>query len=1056
MKKVNEFHIKRFIPSHIYQKGKEYFLKGKVNHLLFDRNYRVWTATVQGSDEYFVEADIRKLDQGEIDCFCDCPAFETYGYCKHIAAVLLAIMEKEKQEWGHSSSPFQQTNHFMEAIRSAVLQVPDLKKEHRQKQRMHVDYYCKWTYEDKLILELKTGVHHRYVVKNAYDFVDNVLRGREYVFTGKFSYHPDYHYFSQADVEIFRFIDRMKKNEEMYEPDSYYRKSSAESRYIVISPLVAKELLEQLVARNCSFEVGNSFYQEVTVVKGTLPFQFSFTKEEDRLLMRMDDAPRALLLEPYDIVFIDGIFYFPAEEQVPLVKTLFRFGTANLELEVGNNQADYFVSEVLPQLERVGKVDISEQVKEAIVQFPLRAKLYLDYQEGYIVGQLEYHYGDYRIDPFAGNGENREIIIREVEKEQEIMEMIEHANFHYNGKELFVAVDEEEMYEFLYRLLPLLEEKAELYLTANLKRWMLDAPLLPRTRVEMDQSANLLEVSFQLDGVDEAEIPRILEAVVEKKRYYRMRDGSFLSLEGDEMDSVRQFLDELQIKKEDLLDEKLYLPAYRGTQVDELIGTPKQYDETFQTLLDRLQSPEKQVFELPQGLQANLREYQKTGYQWFKTLSHYYLGGILADDMGLGKTVQAIAYMASEKRERGPHLVVAPSSVVYNWKKEFSRFAPDLETVIMTGYPEERHKRLESMRDADVWITSYATLRQDISLYKQNRFQTLILDEAQFIKNYQTKTSKAVRSIDAAHKFALSGTPIENSIFELWSIFQVVLPGLLPNQKTFKQLSNEQIARMTRPFILRRLKKDVLTELPEKIESVSISELTKEQKELYLGYLSKLQQETAYSLEREGFQQSRMKILAGLTRLRQICCHPSLFMENYSGASGKLEQLMETIKNALEHGRRMLIFSQFTSMHELIMKRLDAEGLAYFYISGQTPSEERLAMSERFNEGEKDIFLISLKAGGTGLNLTGADTVILYDLWWNPAVEDQATGRAYRFGQKNVVHVIRMIAEGTIEEKIYELQQKKRELAEQVIQPGETMLTSLSEEEIRTILSISS
>ncbi|MDN6162526.1 MAG: DEAD/DEAH box helicase, partial [Atopostipes sp.] len=505
------------------------------------------------------------------------------------------------------------------------------------------------------------------------------------------------------------------------------------------------------------------------------------------------------------------------------------------------------------------------------------------------------------------------------------------------------------------------------------------------------------------------------------------QSGALLSLEDEGFDAIQQMFTDLNIGKDDLQDGSVKMPIYRSAQVDELVGLKKQYDPSFQKLLHQLKSPEEQHFELPENLQATLREYQETGFQWFKSLSHYYLGGILADDMGLGKTLQTIAYVLSEPSEY-PHLIVVPSSVVYNWKNEFQKFAPDLSVEIVTGAPPERRSRMEHSEDKDVWITSYSTLRQDIDIYRELTFQTMILDEAQFIKNYATKTSQAIRQVTASRRFALSGTPIENSIEELWAIFQVVLPGLMPSQKKFKQLSHEKIASMTKPFILRRLKQDVLKELPDKIESVYISELTKDQKDLYVGYLRQLQQEANQSIKDSGFNHNRMKILAGLTRLRQLCCHPSLFIENYQGKSGKLEQLMETVQQTLESGGRMLVFSQFTSMHEIIKAKLEEAGIDSFYLHGGTPSQERVDMSERFNNGEKDVFLISLKAGGTGLNLTGADTVILYDLWWNPAVEDQATGRAHRFGQKKVVQVIRLITEGTIEEKIYALQQKKREL----------------------------
>src|SRR5699024_8864994 len=287
--------------------------------------------------------------------------------------------------------------------------------------------------------------------------------------------------------------------------------------------------------------------------------------------------------------------------------------------------------------------------------------------------------------------------------------------------------------------------------------------------------------------------------------------------------------------------------------------------------------------------------------------------------------------------------------------------------------------------EVDVWITSYGTIRQDIGLYEGKSFQTVILDEAQFIKNHTTKTAKAVHQLVATRKYALSGTPIENSLDELWSIFYVVLPGLLPSLKQFRQLDHEHIRMLTKPFILRRVKEDVLTELPEKIESVHVSELSEVEKQLYVGYLNQIRTETSEQLKQGSFQQNRMKILAGLTRLRQLCCHPSLFIENYDGPSSKLKTLLDTIDTFMAEEKRMLIFSQFTSMHNIIRHEIEKKGIDYFYLHGQTDAESRVKMSEAFNNGEKSVFLISLRAGGTGLNLTGADTVILYDLWWNPA-----------------------------------------------------------------------
>lgn len=1056
MKKLSDINIQRLFPSLIYKRGLEYYNRGLVDELRYDINYNVWTATVQGTENYFVEINMKDLEKGSIDTYCDCPAFESYSSCKHIVATLIAIADQEKPD----SKPvatydYEVTSRFIRAL-SNLGQPADITDILPEKEHLHVEFIVKWSYDKNLLIELKAGTKRDYVVKDAHQFVRDVVEGNEHYFTKLFSYSPSQHYILPEDKEIFEILGSIQKNEKIY--DGYhvyhYRGNVHDKRSITIPPLVAENLIEKLIHRDASVEGNSKSYFNLSIEKDSLPFHFALNKNErDDLLLTMHEVEDTVYFKNYEILFYNGIFYFPRKEQIPIIELVSQYGKLEKELPISKKQADAFLSEVLPSLKKVGEVEISEKVSSEIIQVPLRARLYLEAKEDWITGRLEYHYGEHKINPFSGREEHEVIIIRDVDKEKQIMQLIEHANFHYNGRDLFIDADEEELYDFLYKVLPILDEYVELFLTSEVRSFIIENEPIPRTSVRMENATNLLEIGFDIEGLDDTEIAKILDAVIEKKRYYRLQSGEMLSLEGEEFISIQNFFRDLDIRKSDVQDGKIQMPVYRGTQIDELIDTKKNYDPAFKQLLHHLKEPEEQHFELPENINATLRSYQITGYQWFKSLSHYQLGGILADDMGLGKTLQSIAYLASELGEH-PHLIVVPSSVVYNWKNEFEKFTPFLKVAIMTGTPQERQERISTQKDANVWITSYATLRQDIELYRELSFQTLILDEAQYIKNYATKTSKAIREIRAGRRFALSGTPIENSIDELWAIFQVVLPGLMPNQKTFKQLQYEKIASITKPFILRRLKKDVLKELPDKIESVSVAELTNHQKELYIGYLRQLQQEAVQSIKESGFQQNRMKILAGLTRLRQICCHPSLFIENYEGKSGKLDLLMETIHNALVNGKRMLIFSQFTSMHEIIMEKLTEVGIDYFYLSGQTPSSERLEMSERFNNGEKSVFLISLKAGGTGLNLTGADTVILYDLWWNPAVEDQATGRAHRFGQKNVVQVIRLITEGTIEEKIFELQQKKRELIDKVIQPGETMLSSLSEEDVRELLSI--
>ncbi|WP_096272952.1 DEAD/DEAH box helicase [Paucisalibacillus globulus] len=1056
MKKLSEIDIQRLFPSLIYKRGLEYYNKGLVTDLSYDINYNVWTATVQGSEDYFVEINMKDYEKGSVDTYCDCPAFDSYGSCKHIAATLIGIANKETpQELSYSNYDYEMTNRFIRAL-SNVGQPAEMSDILPEKAPLHVEYIVKWSYDRNLLIELKAGVNRDYVVKDVHEFLRDVLNGNEHFFTKLFAYAPSQHFLLPEDREIFELLGSIQKNEKIY--DGYhvyhYRGNVSDKRSIVVPPLIAEQLLEKLIQRDLVVEANSKSYSNVSIEKGKLPFHFALNKNErDDLLLTMHEVEDSVYFSNYEMLFYNGLFYFPLKEQIPILELVSQFGKIDQQLPISKKQADAFLSEVLPSLKKVGEVEISEKVSSEIIQVPLRAKLYLEAKEEWITGKLEYHYGNHIIDPFGSREDHDVIIIRDVDKEKQIMQLIEYANFHYNGRELFIDADEEELYDFLYKVLPVMDEYVELFLTSEVRGFIIENEPIPRTSVRMETSSNLLEIGFDMDGMDDSEINKILDAVIEKKRYYRLQSGEMLSLEGEEFTSIHNFFRDMDIHKSDVQDGKIQMPVFRGTQIDELIDTKKNYDPAFRQLLHHLKEPEEQHFELPSILNASLRSYQMTGYQWFKSLSHYHLGGILADDMGLGKTLQSIAYLASELGEH-PHLIVVPSSVVYNWKNEFEKFTPTLKVAVMTGTPQERQEKINLFKNANVWITSYATLRQDIEQYRELTFQTLILDEAQFIKNYATKTSKAIREIKAGRRFALSGTPIENSIDELWAIFQVVLPGLMPNQKAFKQLSHEKIASISGPFILRRLKKDVLKELPDKIESVSVSELTNEQKELYVGYLRQVQQEAAQSIQESGFQQNRMKILAGLTRLRQICCHPSLFIENYEGKSGKLDLLMETVETAIANGKRMLIFSQFTSMHEIIIEKLKEAGIGYFYLSGQTPSHERVEMSDRFNQGENSVFLISLKAGGTGLNLTGADTVILYDLWWNPAVEDQATGRAHRFGQKNVVQVIRLITEGTIEEKIYELQQKKRELIDKVIQPGEKMLSSLSEDDVRELLSI--
>ncbi len=474
-----------------------------------------------------------------------------------------------------------------------------------------------------------------------------------------------------------------------------------------------------------------------------------------------------------------------------------------------------------------------------------------------------------------------------------------------------------------------------------------------------------------------------------------------------------------------------------------------QFTKEFLEMAAYLAQPER--FPLPEfRVTTPLRDYQQIGVKWLSMLDTYGFGGILADDMGLGKTLQTISFLTSRLSEDSKVLILAPSSLIYNWLEEFNRFAPELDVAVVHGTREQREEIIANRKQ--ILVTSYPSFRQDVELYKQERFDYLILDEAQVMKNAQSKIAQLLREFEVGNCFALSGTPIENHLTELWSIFQIVLPGLLPNKQAFSKMTAKELARTIQPFVLRRHKEDVLRELPDLIEVNVLNELTDEQKTVYLAQLQQMQSQVLGATDAQ-INRSKIEILSGITRLRQICDTPSLFLDSYKGESGKLNSLRELLIQLKEGNRRVLIFSQFRNMLEQIESQLEEIGLTSYTLTGSTPANQRQEMTRAFNAGSRDAFLISLKAGGVGLNLTGADTVILVDLWWNPAVEAQAISRAHRMGQTEMVECYRLITRGTIEEKILELQENKRNLVKTVLDGNESR-SQLNAEDIREILGI--
>lgn len=546
-----------------------------------------------------------------------------------------------------------------------------------------------------------------------------------------------------------------------------------------------------------------------------------------------------------------------------------------------------------------------------------------------------------------------------------------------------------------------------------------------------------------------------------------MKSGKFVSLEGEDLGKFTELLS--YVENAEIKDNVIELSKYRALSVFEnirdmdTIGIDN--SEEILKLLDKIKNPALEQILVPAGYEEILRDYQITGFKWLQTLMDTGFGGILADDMGLGKTLQAIMLLQNNLG-KGCAIVVAPSSLVYNWENEIHKFAPQIKTLVICGNKAIRQDMINDIALNDVVITSYPLIRRDIEYYEDIKFQFCILDEAQHIKNPESLNAASVKKINATHRFALTGTPMENSLIELWSIFDFLMPGYLMSKSSFSEKFEKNISRgvnsealvqlrkIIAPFILRRKKKDVLSELPDKIETKLICELTEGQRKLYNAYIIRAREEINKKVKEDGFDKNRIQILSMITRLRQICCHPSVFVENYEGGSGKLEMLEELLDELIDGEHRILLFSQFTSLLEIIRNRLDEKNIKYMYLDGSVPIYKRMSLVDNFNEGEASIFLISLKAGGTGINLTSADVVIHFDPWWNPAVEDQASDRAHRIGQENVVEVFKLITKNTIEEKIFELQNKKKDLINSVITQGENFINKLSDEDIMDLFII--
>ncbi|GAA0356899.1 DEAD/DEAH box helicase [Bacillus horti] len=1049
-----------------YKRGESYFFNENVKQIKFHQAERKATAIVEGEESY--RSTILFNTLGEVKKYsCTCEAYGTYpGACKHIAATMLEIYER------YSHQAFQQKGQepahpMIESFKESFRAQPKVIKETKERLHIHFELNFQESPYQRIVeqveIRIKAGIHRPYFVKNLDDFLYALDQELTYPLTPKFEFDPDDHFVEEQDLYILQQFLKLQgiKRTSYNGRRMFFEEEPKDDRFIVPDVLFPEVLTLLESASHVSYK--NKFDRTLPLLiteleKHDITFDIEPSTEGKTVYLKLANiAEYTFFLKEHRVVLYGEHLIRLNEEQAHIMEMLFAEAESEEYMaKLSHPQLEEFCSYVLPKLEQVGRVQMKEEVTSLIQQYPLKARLELDLNGGLLTGQLFFQYGEESWNPLSVVAmEPRETVLRrDLEKEETLLALMSQTAF-IEEDDVYVAEGEEQMIEVLFEDLLQIGKYADIYSTVAVQRMMTIIEVPPSIHLSTNDQMNWLDLSFSIEGIPEEDVDSVLNAIRQNRRVYRLSTGSFVHLENDVFQGVKEALRQLAPEKGNV-SRRMSVPLYKAVALEEVAAQRFKLSESLKQLIEQLRQPETIEYEVPKKVQAELRPYQQTGFRWLRALSQFGLGGILADDMGLGKTLQAITFLQSlyEEKPSLRALVLAPASLLYNWKKELERFAPSLQTCVIAGTKIEREQLMQDHQRAQVWITSYPLIQRDEVMFEGEVFDALILDEAQATKNEASKTTKAVRSLRASSIFALSGTPVENRLEELYSIFQTIMPGLLGSKKSFRGLERQEIAKRVRPFILRRMKKEVLQELPDKIEQVQYTDLTDEQKMLYLAQVKSLAKEVDQAAAENRFQERRMHILAGLTKLRQICCHPQLILPDESYASGKFERLLELVQEGLDADHRIVIFSQFTSMLSLIRREFDEQGLPYHYLDGSTPSEQRVELAERFNNGEHSLFLVSMKAGGTGLNLTGGDTVILFDTWWNPAVEQQAADRVYRYGQKKTVQVVKLITTGTIEEKMLALHEKKKALVEEIIQPGEQSLSSLKLEDIKELLKV--
>lgn len=976
--------------------------------------------------------------------------------------------------------PNKETHRAFNQLLNTFLEINNKEEELAQDGTSSIKLVPIFLYNDtdkKLKVEFKIGNEQLTKINNLPDFFERMLNREKYKYNNVLEFIHEENAFEEQSRPLLKFLlkyaEIIKYANDVNNNYAHYGRNFNVNN-VVLSNTGLDELFEILKGKTVEFETKTG-ERKIQFIDEPIDIKFILEKSDENTYCLTPNID----VYGYDIFYGKNYSYFLIDNKMH--KCLPKVENRNLELlEVykknytqsivfNENNLRNFFAIVVPKIKDNFEIkNIDKEQIEKYMPKDLYVKIYLDYNEkGYIVADVKFCYGNVEFNPIKNV--NLEIT-RNAIQENEVLDTFVQTGFMLDSANArLVLANDEKIYNFLSKEIEDYMKKFEVLVAENFKKKDIKKIKIKSIGVKIEN--NLLDINLEDFKFNIYEIKDIINKYKLRKKFYRLKDGTYISLEkNSSLDFLENLTDNIEIEDENVEENSIKLPIYRALYLEKIFknmpNTNIQKNEYYKNMISQIEDRQIDLStKIPPKLNAELRTYQKIGYKWLRTLEQYKMGGILADDMGLGKTIQLLAvilsYVQKNKGNVKPSIIICPSSLALNWYNEIQKFTSTLKALVISGDYLERKRKIEEIGKYQVIITSYDSLKRDIDLYKNYCFKYVVADEAQYIKNNNTKNSKAIKTINAETKFALTGTPIENSLSELWSIFDFIMPGYLYKYKKFKELyetpiikeQNEDVMnklkKQIEPFVLRRTKGEVLTELPDKTVTILNNEMSEEQYNIYMSYMAQARKEIMSQIDINGFEKSQIKILSLLMRLRQICCHPKLFLREYEGESSKLNQCIEIIQDAVLGGHKILLFSSYTSMFEIIEEKLKNIGVKYLKLTGQTKVGERIELVDKFNTDENiKVFLISLKAGGTGLNLTGADMVIHYDLWWNLSAENQATDRTYRIGQKRNVQVYKLITKNSIEEKIYELQQKKAKLIDNMLSTDATFINKLSKDDI--------